>query len=581
MQRLVLIVGWLLASLAFLAARADAQVQVNARLSSGIVKLGSPAALILEVEGASDVQLGAPPAVDGLHFGKPSGPSRQDYVAFLNGRRTSSTTLTWSFAISADRKGEYKIPAIEVTADGKSARSNEVWLRIVEDLQGEQLGRFEIAAPSTVVEGQPFTVELRFGWDTRLDREVNRANLSLPWYGELGGVVELDPPPAEPGVKQITGVMINNSGNYAADSLDEQKTGDGTFRTMRMRRRFLAARAGKLEFSTSHLEFGRVSQDFLLQRESKLYYKRFAAFTIDVVALPEKERPLDFSGAVGVLRASARADRTDVDVGDSIKLSVEWTGEGNLEFFNPPELDRLDAFQGFRCFGKASERKTADRRVLTYDLAPTTDKLTQIPPVPLSVFDPKQNAYVTITTQPVPIRVRALKNATGLSDEGPAKGGDYDIRDIQTGALALVRGSAPGAVSVWSSLALVACGWIGTRTWVRRQGDPSSPLLRRRRRARKELERQLSGASSAAQQARALQAFLAARSGERAEAWIGRDVLAWREARAEGTRPGLDETRALSALLDELDGNCWGGRDVPIERGRILSVADALVKGGL
>ena len=71
-----------------------------------------------------------------------------------------------------------------------------------------------------------------------------------------------------------------------------------------------------------------------------------------MIPLPEQGRPLDFSGAVGTFHASARADRTDVDVGDSIKLSVEWTGDGNLEFFAPPELDRLDAFAGFRVFGK-------------------------------------------------------------------------------------------------------------------------------------------------------------------------------------------------------------------------------------
>lgn len=581
MQRLVTILVGLLASLGFLAPRAAAQVQVNARLSSGIVKLGSPAALILEVEGASDVQLGTPPVVDGLRFGRPSGPSRQDYVAFLNGRRTSSTTLTWSFPITAERKGEYKIPALELSADGKSAHSNEVWLRVVEDLQGEQLGRFEIVAPSTVIEGQPFSVELRFGWDARMDREVNRANLSLPWYGELGGVVELDAPAPDPGAKQINGVMINNSGNYAAESLAEEKTEDGQFRMMRLRRRFLASRAGKLEFPTSDLEFGRVSQDFLLQRESRLYYKRFPSFTIDVIALPEKDRPLDFSGAVGALRANARADRTDVDVGDSIKLSVEWTGEGNLEFFNPPELERLDAFQGFRCFGKASERKTADRRVLTYDLAPTSDKLTQIPPVPLSVFDPKQNAYVTIATQPIPIRVRPLKNAKGLGEEGPARGGAYDIRDIQTGALALAPGSGPGSLSVWGTLALVACGWIGTRTWVRRQGDPASPAARARRRARKELDRGLSAAGRASEQARALQVFLSSRSGEKPEAWVGRDVQAWAQARPADARPAAEALRALAALESELDREVWGGRDAPLERARIVAVADALLKGGL
>ena len=163
--------------------------RVNARLTSGIVKLGSPAALLLEVSGAGSAQPADPPQVDGLRFGRPGNPSRQSYFSFVNGQRSSSSTLTWTYPISADRKGEFKIPPLEVTVDGKLLRSNEVWLRVVEDLQGEQLGRLEIRAPTTVIEGQPFSVELVFGWDSRLD--VNHANLSLPWYGELGGVVEL------------------------------------------------------------------------------------------------------------------------------------------------------------------------------------------------------------------------------------------------------------------------------------------------------------------------------------------------------------------------------------------------------
>jgi hypothetical protein len=571
----------LLVSLLALAtgARAQSSAQVNARLSSGIVKLGSPAALLLEVEGAADVQLSDPPVVEGLRIGKPGNPSRQSYVSFGNGRRTSQYSTTWSFPISAERKGEFKIPPLEVTADGKLCRSNEVWLRVVEDLQGEQLGRFEIHAPSTVVEGQPFTVELVFGWDTRLD--VNRANLSLPWYGELGGVVELDPPVAEPGVRKITGVMINNGGDYPAEALPNAHADQaGEFTQLRIRRRFLASRAGKLEFATSHLEFGKVTQDFLLQRESKLYYKRFPDFAIDVVALPEQGRPLDFSGAVGALHASARADRTDVDVGDSIKLNVEWTGEGNLEFFTPPELDRLDAFEGFRVFGKA-ERKTAERRILTYDIAPTSDKLKQIPPVPLSVFDPKQNAFVTITTQPVPIRVRPLKNATTLAEEGASSAGALDIQDIQTGVQETQAPFAPGSAAVWSALALCTCGWFGARTLVRRHGDPSSPVLRARRRARRVLERELVRATKASEQARSLHRFLAARTGERSEAWVGRELEAWRESRPESQQPSAEHTRALAELECELDQRIWAGSDTPLERARIGAVADQLLKGGL
>jgi hypothetical protein len=577
--QLLLALLWLALALALApAARAQNGVQVNARLSSGIVKLGSPAALLLEVEGASSAQPSDPPQIEGLHFGRASNATRNVSWSFGAGKRSSSITHTWTFAITADHKGEFKIPPFEVTADGKLCRSNEVWLRVVEDLQGEQLGRFEIHAPGTVIEGQPFSVDLVFGWDTRID--VNHANLSLPWYGELGGVVELDPPVPEPGAKTIKGVGINNSGEYVAEGLPNLRADEGEFTQLRIRRRFLASRAGKLGFATSHLEFGKVTSDFLLQRESKLYYKRFPDFAIDVIALPEQGRPLDFSGAVGALHASARADRTDVDVGDSIKLNVEWTGEGNLEFFTPPELDRLDAFEGFRVFGKA-ERKTAGRRILTYDIAPTSDKLKQIPPVPLSVFDPGQNAYVTISTQPVPIRVRPLKHATTLSEEGASTTGALDIQDIQTEPAQTRAPFAPGSALVGSVLALAACGWLGARTLVRRHGDPSSPVLRARRRARRVLERELGRSPRASAQAEALHRFLAARTGERSEAWVGRDLEAWREARPEGQRPQAQDTRALAELEAELDERIWAGAGTPLESARVLAVADRLLEGGL
>ena len=44
------------------------------------------------------------------------------------------------------------------------------------------------------------------------------------------------------------------------------------------------------------------------------------------------------------LEAARRVDRRDVDEGDPIALTVSWFGDANLEFFEPPDLSRLDAF---------------------------------------------------------------------------------------------------------------------------------------------------------------------------------------------------------------------------------------------
>ena len=82
-------------------------------------------------------------------------------------------------------------------------------------------------------------------------------------------------------------------------------------------------------------------------------------------------RSLASSGAVGVLSVRASADTRDVVVGDSIKLTVDWTGDGNLEFFEAPDLGLFDAFRGFQVYGSAEE-KSLDRRRVVYDLVTDT-----------------------------------------------------------------------------------------------------------------------------------------------------------------------------------------------------------------
>lgn len=552
-----------------LSAQAQQSPTVSARLSEGIVKLGARVTLIIEVEGAAQASVGELPTLDGLVLTRPGPPNSSSFISFINGRRSMQSTLTFGVPIKPEKKGDYKLPPIEVQADGRTLRTPEQWLRVVEDLAGEQLGQFEIQAPATVIEGQPFTIELRFGWDLR-QKDINYGNLSLPWYPNLGGLIELDAPKPDAGMGTMAGVTINAQGNYTAEQLPKE----GEFLVLRLRRRFLATRSGALEFPISHFEFGSVSQDFLLQREKRAYYKRVPGFTLNVIALPEEGRPLDYSGAVGTLRAQANADRRDVDVGDSIKLSVEWRGDGNLEFFDVPELDRLEEFRSFRYFGKSSERKTSDRRSVTFDIAPLHDKVVEIPPVPLSVFDPSTMSYHTVRTQPIAIRVRPLENAVGLSDPAQVRGPSFDIRDIDTLPAAATLSAAPGWKALATACLVVLLGWLGLRRQVRLWGDPASPKARARRRALRELERALPSARDAAQQLELWQAFLASRTGTSSAAWIGRGPEGLGQLPAE-----LIE--AWTSLQRELEQRAYGGLGGSVEAARIVTVARRCVGAGL
>ena len=573
-------------ALAFLAppalAQRGAEPGVKAHLTSGVVKLGDRVTLVVTVENAREVRLSGLPEVEGLQLGPARGPTSHRTDGWVNGRRYRTIEHTWVAPVRPVRHGDFRIPPIEVVVDGRRVATPELSLTVVEDLRGADLGLFEIRTSSErVFEGQPFSVELILGWDAGLHQRVNYRNLALPWWDQLSGVIDL-----EAGAARTVNEMefiLNSSERVRVERLPNRTVHGREFVVCRLVRSFLPTRAGQIEFPTSFFEFGEIVQqrDFFTSewRKVETWFVSADTFSIDVVPLPEKGRPVDYSGAIGRLVAAAGAEPRDVDAGDSIKFTVEWTGEGNLEFFAPPEPARVEAFRGFRVYGMTEEAKAIDRRRVTYDLAPLTSEVDEIPPLPLVVFDPELERYRTIETEPIPIRVRALENAVALGTGGDAPDFEEDVLDIAAHPRPARRERRPGGAAIGGLLAATPLLWLGLRTAVRRRRDPDAPAERRRRRARRALARSLSTAAGAKEQLDALNAFLGARTRELDQAWSGRDVRAFAESGAAPIDAGRAE--ALAQLVFELEREAYGGGGAALPRERILDVAGDLVRGGL
>lgn len=568
-----------------LAAPASAQdVKLRSHLSSGVVKLGGQVTLAVTVENARDASIVELPKVEGLSIGRLQGPSIRTMESWINGRRTRTVERTWAAVVQPLTAGDFEIPPIRLSVDGRPANTRSMALTVVADLRGEELGLFEIEASSTkLVEGQPFSIQMLVGWDAALTN-VNYVNLSLPWWGQLSGLIEMEQPPPAPAASLID-FMLNSNELVKVERISDRTVNGRTFVVFRLVRSYMPTRSGLLEFPTSFFEFGEVEEQrgFFNRERRKVetFFVRADSFDVDVVPLPEAGRPLDFSGAIGSILAEASAEPRDVDVGDSIKFTVEWSGQGNLEFFTPPDPSRNEGFRDFRVYG-TTESKAFDRRRVTYDLAPLTSQVTRIPPLPLQVFDPELGQYKTVESNPIEIRVRALENAVSLAPGDEEAHLGADVRDIVAVAKpAPGRNSGPGAVTLGGLLALTPLLWLGVRTSVRRRGDPDAPLERRRRRARRALERGLANAHDAKQQLDAFHEFLAARTKEPEQAWLGRDVRGFRAEHPLGE--GLDDAavESLGTLLDDLNRAAYGGDGGALDRERITRTARELIGGGL
>lgn len=558
--------------------------EVTATLSSGVVKLGDDVVLTVQaVNPRRTAEIRTRPAVDGLVIGPWNGPSENRSSSWINGRTSFSVTYVWRLVIRPTRLGEFELPPIELEVDGQTLRTRPLGLTVVEDLRGADLGFCELEASSRrVYEGEPLTLELRFGWDQSL--EVDYANLSLPWWGQLSGFIELEETEAAFS-RRKTEVSLNGDPRtpVVVEIVGAVERDGRAFHDLVLRRTFLPTRPGTYELPASFLEFRRVverARGFFGRDRTERFFVGADPLAIEVRPLPDADRPFDFTGAVGRFQAWADVDRRDVDVGDSIKLTVEWSGTGNFEFFDAPDLERDERFEHFRVYGK-TERKAADRRSVVYDLAPLDASATEVPPIELAVFDTEREAYVEVATEPIPIRVRALEDAEGLAPLAGEQGFARDVRDIVVRFDEGARPTRPGARPVVALLVLLPLGWLGLRTYVRRRGDPAAPAARRRRGARRALARELGRADSAVGQLASLDAFLAARSGESAAAWSGRDLDLHFGGRANGSAVDPAAVASLIDLRRRLEAEAFGGGDAPLPRTEVLAVADRLIGGGL
>ncbi len=554
------------------------EAQVRSYLTSGVVRLGDRATLILSVENASSAEVRALPKVDGLLIGPLPPPSERFQLEFRGNRQVQSVTRTWAVPVQPTAVGEFVLPPIELIVDGGSVLTAELRLNVVADLRGEELGFLEVRPSSRkVVVGQPFSLELVFGFDNAIAEQTNYGNLALSWWGRLPGLLENETA-SSPGARKIK-LSLNDRDSIEVESVDPPREIKGRkFVTLRLRRSYTPTRTGQIEFPVSFFEFGEVVErrDFFRTERQKgeTYFARAPEFSIEVVPLPDAGRPVDYSGAIGKFSASASAQPRDVDAGESIKWRVEWTGEGNLEFFTAPDPSRLDAFRDFRVYGK-TEEKSFERRVVIYDIAPLSSQVRSIPALPLSLYDPQEERYTTVQTAPIEIRVRALEGASGLGGGEARESFEEDLRDIVVRAERRERPRPLGPLGVGALGLGVPLGWLALRAVVRRRYDPDAPRERARRRARRELGRALGAGGGAREQLTAIHRFLGARTAQTPQAWEGRKA-------SEALPPSQRErARALEECVCALERAVWGGQGGALERARIESAVDEALKGGL
>lgn len=339
------------------------------------------------------------------------GPSQSVNFVSNNGRMSQSLTIY--FFVSAKQEGKFNIGPASIVANGKKYSSQSLNVEVVKGTtQGQRQGAQRPSnhssgqddltreindnlflkasvSKSTVYQGESFVLTLK------VYTRVNIIDNGISKTPALNGFWSEDIPNQKRNIdlyeENVDGIIFN-VGELKKSVLIPQRSGNLTIDPLEMD--FIVRVRGKSR-GNSFLEqaFGPRMQDVKVTMKTK-------PVKINVLPLPEKNKPADFNGAVGQFNFSSKVSRNMLKTGESSTLTLSLNGSGNLNLLEfplpefPPDFETYDP--------KTSEKFNVTiqgingSKSVEYLFIPRAAGNYSLPPIQFSYFNPELQKYVTI-----------------------------------------------------------------------------------------------------------------------------------------------------------------------------------------
>jgi oxygen tolerance protein BatD len=150
------------------------------------------------------------------------------------------------------------------------------------------------------------------------------------------------------------------------------------------------------------------------------YSTKSTAKTVQVKALPEERKPIDFSGAVGEFNFNVSINKGVLKANDAAQIKVEISGKGNLKLFETPKITTPAELEVYTPEHK--EQVVTSLNGLrgsitdTYTVVPQFKGKYKIPEVTFSYFNPNNKTYKTLKSEAIIVDVTEGKELPSTND---------------------------------------------------------------------------------------------------------------------------------------------------------------------
>ena len=443
-----------------------------------------------------DIRIGNMPEGLELLYG-PSTSVQQSY-SNINGHSTTSSSISYTYMISASKKGSYTLPQATIwLTNGKTLHSQKRTVKVVDNPYGNQQSnngkaqqRQQRRQSTASYAGEKITSKDLFIQVSTNKKSVYEQEPVLLTY-KVCTAVELT---------QLDVKMPDVAGFLTEEVL---QAGGRSFRLENIN-----GRVYKTAIWSQYLLYPQKSGDLtipsltfngvVLQRDRNFdpFEAMFnggsayvevnqkinaPAVTLHVDPLPS--RPDDFSGAVGMFDIKAHLDKNEVMANNAVTLRVEISGYGNMKLISCPEPELPKDFDKYdpRTTDNTQLTKNGASGSMIYDIiiVPRNMGKYEIPALEFTYFDSAEKKYKTLKTEKFALNVLKGDGKTSYVDDF-SNTKDRDIRGIKKGT-AEHRSTDRlffGSTSYWIVLAITSIIFIALLIIFRRRAIENADVVK-------------------------------------------------------------------------------------------------------
>ncbi len=385
------------------------ELSFEAAVDRNKVSLGSSLQLSLSFNNAQNIPAPELPAIDGFQS-RYLGPSTM--MSIVNGKVLGS--ITHNYLLLPTKIGVFKLGPFKVEHNGDKYISNQVNMEVLESqsqVSDQPDNRADLSDVRDLSDRLFITIQVK------KDKAYLNENvpLTIKLYVNRLGIKDIQ----YPELIHEEGLSI---GTFDKPNQYQELYKGVKFDVIEFNTSVFGLRPGEFNLGPAHIKCNLIVRNQPKRRSAfgsadpfdadifDNFFGRHETYPLDlkskeaafrVLALPQENKPADFSGALGNFSFEADVAPLEVKLGDPVTLKMVVSGEGN---FNTVGVPKLKSEKGFKVY-EPQVKQNANTKSFEQVIIPVSLEVKEIPSLSFNFFDTLSGEYKTISRGPFTITI--------------------------------------------------------------------------------------------------------------------------------------------------------------------------------